>query len=94
MKLGKHLFWDTNPDKVDYEKHARSVIERVLTRGTLPEVRQIQEYYGHQRILDEMRSIRSLDRQTLNFLSSVYQVPKEEFRCYNIQQSTQEHWPY
>lgn len=31
--LNKALFWDTNYDNIDYKKHARFVIERVLTRG-------------------------------------------------------------
>ncbi|MCB9232087.1 MAG: hypothetical protein H6581_10510 [Bacteroidia bacterium] len=94
MKLSRHLFWDTDPDKVDFEKNARQVIERVLTRGTLPEVRQIQEYYGHDRILKEMMGARYLDRRTLNFLSTIYHVPKEEFRCSNTPPSIQELWPY
>ena len=84
MNLGKHLFWDTDPSKVDYEKHARQIIHRVLTRGTFKEVKEIQNYYGHDRILKEMMQVPSLDKKTLNFLSTVYRVPKEEFRCSKI----------
>jgi hypothetical protein len=94
MKLSPHLFWDTDPDKIDYEKNARKVIERVLTRGTMEEVRQIQKFYGHERILSEMQQARSLDRQTLNFLCAVYHVSKEDFRCSTTPPSIRELWPY
>ena len=35
MNLSKTLFWDTDPTKIDYEKNARHIIERVLQRGDL-----------------------------------------------------------
>ncbi len=44
MDLSKSLFWDTDINKVDYEKHARKIIERVLMRGTLDDWFEIKRY--------------------------------------------------
>ena len=35
MNLSKTLFRDTDIKKLDYEKHARHIIQRVLMRGML-----------------------------------------------------------
>jgi hypothetical protein len=94
MKLGNHLFWDTDPAKVDPEKHARKIIERVVTRGRLEDWFMIRSYYGLDRIKQEALQIRSLDDKTLVFLSTVLKIPKTEFRCYSNRLSNQPHFPY
>ncbi len=39
--LNKALFWDTDYQDIDYEKHARFVIERVVTRGNLKDWKEL-----------------------------------------------------
>ncbi len=31
--LNKSLFWDVNPEKLDWKKNRRFIVERVLVRG-------------------------------------------------------------
>jgi hypothetical protein len=87
MNLSKVIFWDTDIDKIDYQKHARYVIERVVMYGKVNDWRAIQAYYGMEKMLQS----RYLDAKTLSFLSCVFDIPKEQFRCYTIQQSTPIH---
>ncbi len=94
MKLSKTLFWDTDIKKLDYEKHARHIIERVLMRGTLDDWFAIKEYYGIERIKDEALKIRYLDKLTLNFCSKYFKIPKQQFRCYNTEPSIRQLWNY
>lgn len=94
MKLSPYLFWDTNPENIDYEKHARQVIERVVTRGTIADWFSIKAFYGLDRIQEEVVKIRSLDKLTLNFLSVIFHLPKSAFRCYNTEPSIQKLWNY
>jgi hypothetical protein len=89
MNLSKYLFWDTNYNDIDWQGHARYVIERVLTRGTLEDWKQIKEYYGLQKIKEEAVQSRVLDKITLNFCSIFFGVPKEQFKCYTQEQSNQ-----
>lgn len=37
---------------------------------------------------------RYLDKKSLNFLSFYFELPKTNFRCYILQQSTPQHWNY
>jgi len=39
MKFRQALFWDTNPNKIDAQKNAQYVIERILDLGNDREVR-------------------------------------------------------
>ena len=88
------LFWDIDPDKLDYNAKARYVIGRVVMYGSLADWKAILAYYGAERIRDEMLQERYLDKKSLNYLSFYFEVPKTEFRCYTLQQSTPKHWDY
>lgn len=94
MHLSRVLFWETNYDKIDWDKNVRYVIERVMAYGHMSDWQAIRAYYGMNRIRDEMLQSRDLDRKTLNFLSCIFDIPKEQFRCYNIIQSNPGHWVY
>ena len=92
--LNKALFWDINYQEIDYEKHARFVIERVLTRGNFQDWKELKKYYGLEKIKNEALNIRYLDKITLNFCHTFFKVPKKEFRCYNTEPSIQQLWNY
>lgn len=91
MELSKGIFWDTDPSSLDYDRHARFVIERVVTRGQLSDFRKILAYYGKPRMAKEAVQIRSLDKKSLHFLSSFLSIPIQQFRCYTQTQSNQVH---
>ena len=88
------LFWETDYDKIDWANKARYVIERVVKLGFVEDWRFIQQYYGMDRIRDEMLQSRDLDLKTLSFLSVIFDIPKEQFRCYTHIQSNPGHWVY
>lgn len=60
MKLRQSLFWDTNPDKIDLQKNAQYVIERVLDFGRDAEVRWLWKTYDKSLIKKVVTQSRSL----------------------------------
>lgn len=94
MELSKALFWDTKFETIDFEKHRNYVIEKVLVYGKLSDWRAIQNYYSNEVIKEIAMQARNLDAKTLSFLSAIYDIPKEQFRCYTTQQFTPKHWDY
>lgn len=94
MNIDKMLFWDVEFDNIDYDKYARHVINRVLTRGNLSDWVEIKKYYGLDKIKAEALKMRYLDKRTLNFCSFYFNVPKTEFRCYNTPQSIKKLWNF
>jgi len=93
-KLDPGLFWDADGSSIDWEKNARWVIARVLSRGNLPDFKELVNYYGLERIKTELLQVRFLDNKTLSFVATLFQVPKEQFRCYTLRQSSPELFPY
>lgn len=83
MKFDKVLFWDIDMAKLDFEKNARQIIERALMYGDLKDWFEIKNYYGIERLKKEVLKIRCLDKKTLNFCSMYFEIPLEQFRCYN-----------
>jgi hypothetical protein len=92
--ISKTAFWDVNFDEIDFEKNTRDIINRVLMNGKLSDWLEINNYYGIEKIKQEIIQMRYLSNITLNFCSFYYQIPKEEFRCYKLKQFIPKHWEF
>jgi len=88
------LFWDTDVKTIDPDKNARSVIERVITQGSVEDWRELKQFYGLNRIKNEIVEIRYLDKLTLNFLCKYFNLQKNQFKCFATQQSTRQLWNF
>jgi uncharacterized protein DUF6922 len=80
------LFWDTKMKNINPEDHAAYIIERVVTRGNMKDWERLKAMYGLERIKNISTRLRSLDKKTLSFLSTYFNVRKEQFRCYSQKQ--------
>ena len=49
-KLSPSLFWYTKIEKIDWQRHKRAVIERVMAYGNAEEKAEIRRFYGDQQI--------------------------------------------
>jgi len=81
-RLSMYLFWDCDIDRLDPNIDKKLILERVFSRGTENDEREVFRYYGKNVIKDTVLSIKYFDKKTLNYLSIILNVPKEEFRCY------------
>ena len=48
--LRKVLFWDTDINKIDWQKQHRAVIQRVFERGNDQEKKEIISFYGEKKV--------------------------------------------
>lgn len=74
------LFWDAKPGAIDAETHAPYVIGRVLSLGTLPQVRALLRFYGRDRLRSFFLAggLRHVDRRTASFWLLVLDLTREE----------------
>jgi hypothetical protein len=93
-QLPRHLFWDVNPENLEWQMNHQLIIERVLERGTLDQWRTIVSVYGLEKIVETVKQMRSLDPVSLHFIAAISHTPLTEFRCYHTRYLTQEHWIY
>jgi hypothetical protein len=91
MILSKVLFWDVSFETIDWQLKAAYVIERVVNYGSVQDWKTIKQYYGMERIRVITLQVRDLAPQTLSFLSCIFNIPKEEFRCYTLKPSFPQH---
>ncbi len=87
IPLTKSLFWDVDVQSIDFNKHKRFIIGRVLMRGSFDDFLNILDYYGEDVIKEEVKQMRYLDKKTLRFCSFYFHIPLENFRCYKQRQS-------
>jgi len=93
-QLSKQLFWDTAQNKIDSERNARWLIQRVLEYGQWSDWKIIEHYYGVDRIGIEMTKVRTLEPRALSFIAMLSGIPINQFRCYTRSQLNQKHWSY
>ena len=86
-KLSSYLFWDRNINQLDLFEDKELILERVFTRGMEKDERLVFSLYDVELIKDIILNIKNLDKKTLNYLSIIFQIPKEKFRCYKYIQS-------
>lgn len=58
-KFRRVLFWDTDINKIDWQRQARAVIQRVYERGNEQEKREITRFYGRNKINELLSKIPS-----------------------------------
>lgn len=80
--LSKRLFWDVDPETIDEQLHCRYIIQRVLERGSIDDIRETVAHYAMPLLISEARQIRSLDPVTLAFAACLGNVKEETFRCF------------
>jgi hypothetical protein len=71
MEFRQSLFWDTNPNKIDPNKNAQYVIERILDFGNDGEVRWMCKFYQKdllKKVVDNSRSLRKETKNLWNLL--------------------------
>ncbi|HEB62428.1 MAG TPA: hypothetical protein ENI82_04665 [Bacteroidetes bacterium] len=89
-----HLFWDVDRNELDIEKDKAFIIQRILEYGLMADWKLIQHIYGLQLIKKVALNARELDDITLSFLSTIFNLKKQNFRCYRLRQSKPSYWSY
>ena len=82
FRLSQYLFWDCNVEMLDPNNDRKMILERVFSRGTEKDEKEVFCYYGKDKIKDTVLEIKYLDKKTLNYLSVLLDVSKESFKCY------------
>ncbi len=92
-KLPRELFWDWRFSEIDWKKSYRSVIERVLERGTKKEWEELIRFYGKPTIITALKTeIKFLPNHIIDDASNYFNIAKEEMACYVRKQSRNGHW--
>lgn len=90
----KRIFWDVDPDKIDYTAKASFIIERVFERGDVEDIRYCRRFYGDATIEEVLLNAKYLPERRIHLASAVINKPLNSFRCYTLRQSSKIQLPY
>jgi hypothetical protein len=93
--LGKN-FWDVDIKKLDIEKHATFILERILEFGDEKAVRWLFKHFTNDKITDAIRTSRNISLKSANFWSNFFNLDKSEVLCLSkqFQKRYRQIWKY
>ncbi len=91
-KIRRTLLWDYNTDKVNWQDIRIVVVQRVIERGRPDDFYALLNLYGPEGVKEAIKKIAYLNAKDLSFVCSVFNLKKEDLKCYTKQQSTIQHW--
>lgn len=92
-KLPKRLFWEYIYDKIDWQKDAKNVIERVIERGSPSEWDEMIKFYGEKKIKHLLKTkINYLTERAVQKVCDFFKLKPEDLKCYARKRSKPQHW--
>jgi hypothetical protein len=91
-KIRNTLFWEYDTDKIDWQQMKSLVIQRVIERGRMDDFYAILNLYGIDGVKETIKQIPYLNDKDLSFVCSVFEIEKEDLKCYTNKQSKNQRW--
>lgn len=88
------FFWDTDVNKLDWQKAYLAVIGRIVERGGQNEIDEIVRFYGYEKVIKAIRDeIYFLPNYAIeDALKFFPELKKEEMYCYLNRKDKPYHW--
>jgi len=89
-----YLFWDIDKDTFSLDDHKNFLVQRVLDYGMMSDWKILMNAMGLEKIATIATQLRDLDSKSLSYISTISQIPLNQFRCYTLKQSMPQHWNF
>ena len=90
----KRIFWDVDSEKLDFEKKASFIIERVFERGDVEDIRMCRRFYGDEKISLVLIKAKWLMPHTVYLAAALFNNKPQDYRCFKQIQLSQAHFLY
>jgi hypothetical protein len=80
------LLWEYKMDNFDWKTMQNIVVQRVVERGRLEDFYAALNLYGLETFIEEIKNIPEMNKKDINFVSKVFNVKKNELKCYTKKQ--------
>ena len=78
LKDMRGLFWDTDPEALDMDRHRRYIISRLLNLGGMPGIIWVMDHYTEDEIIDAVLHRRDMDPKVRSFMCNLYGISEEK----------------
>jgi len=95
-QFARRYFWDTDAKKLDTDKHAIYVIERLLEWANPQTARWLLQHYSRGKIIGVLKKTRALSQMSASFWAVYFGLPRNEIRCLSKHYQNQRDsvWPF
>jgi hypothetical protein len=90
--LRKSLLWEYDASRIDWQSMRSLVVQRVVERGRIDDFHAILNLYGLSGVKEAIRQIAYLNPKDRVFVCKIFNLKKEELKCYSYQQLKRQHW--
>jgi hypothetical protein len=91
-QIRKTLLWEYDLDHFNWKDMRILVVQRVIERGRIDDFHALLNLYGRKGVKVAIKQIPYLNPKDVSFVCSVFNLKKEDLRCYTNQQSRIQHW--
>ena len=91
-KIRESLLWEYNTKQINWHQMRNIVVQRVIERGRINDFYAMLNLYQLKGVKDAIRQIPSMNNKDIAFVCSVFDLKKEELKCYTRKQLTNQHW--
>lgn len=91
-KIRESLLWEYQTDHINWQQMRNVVVQRVIERGRIDDFYAILNLYQLKGVKDAIRQIPSMNNKDIAFVCSVFNLKKEDLKCYIKKQLTPQHW--
>ena len=99
MAVNNRIAQLKNPKSGHFVKYKRVKDEIIINKkseetslGTAKEIILVINYYGAREVVDVLKGINYIDPKTLNFVSKLFNISLQSFKCYTRKQLNPQHW--
>lgn len=86
------LFWEYDMARFDWEKMRTLVVQRVIERGRKNDFFAILNMYGVDGVKESIKEIPTMNPKDVSFVCAVFNLKKEDLKCYIRKRSRPQHW--
>lgn len=90
--ISPRLLWEFDINLIDYAKMRNIVVQRVIERGWPKDWYAMLNIYGISGVTEAIKEIAFLNDVDMRFVSTQFDIPLKEMKCYIKKQSAPGHW--
>jgi len=86
-------FWDFDYEKINWQASYKTIVARIIERGSEREWTELIRFYGRDKVLNALKNeIVYLPDYAIEEVSEYFKIPKEDMLYYTRKQSRPVHW--
>ncbi|NDV59596.1 hypothetical protein [Bacteroides sp. 519] len=91
-KVRPSLLWEYDMEGFDWQEMRTVVVQRVIERGRMDDFYAILNMYGLEGVKIAIKEIPYLNPKDKAFVCNIFEIKKEELKCYIKKQFSHQHW--